>query len=1075
MPKRKDLKKIMVIGSGPIVIGQAAEFDYSGTQACKALREEGYEVVLVNSNPATIMTDADVADRIYIEPLNVEIVSKIIRKEKPDGLLPTMGGQTGLNLAEQLSKTGILEELNVEVLGTSITAIECAEDRERFKKLMREINEPIPASAIVTSHREAKEFAAKAGYPLIIRPAYTLGGSGGGIARDKKELEKFVESGLQQSLIGQVLLEQAILGTDGWGEFEMEVMRDKNDNCIIVCPMENFDPMGIHTGESIVTAPTQTLNDHDFQVLRTAAIKIIRALGIEGGCNIQFALNYNTGEYMVIEVNPRVSRSSALASKATGYPIARIAAKIAVGMTLDEIPNDVTKETKACFEPTIDYVVVKIPRWPFDKFETADKRIGTQMKSTGETMAIGRTFEEALQKAIRSLEVGRYGLGYDKKDKPCADKDEIIRNLRVPTHKRMMYIRDAIRIGMPIEEINRLTGINKWFLKKVKNIYEAGTEIRLEKGSIRTAKRFGFSDAQIAHKLGKKEEEIRKFRIENNIIPTYKMVDTCAAEFRAVTPYLYSTYEKEDESNPTERKKVIIVGGGPIRIGQGIEFDYCCVHSVIALREEGIEAIIVNNNPETVSTDFDTSDKLYFEPLTFEDVMNIIEREKPYGVILQFGGQTPIHLAMPLHKAGVNVLGTSPEMVDTAENREKFGAILKKLGIPSAPWGTAMSTNEAVEIANRIGYPVLVRPSYVIGGRAMQIVDNDNELISYMEEAVKVSPEHPVLIDKFLDNAIELDVDAIADKDDVFVAAIMEHIEEAGIHSGDSACVIPPQTISEDVKNTVISYTTKITKALGVVGLINIQYAVKDGRVYVLEANPRASRTVPYVSKTIGIPLAKIATKIMLGKKLKDFNLTAYKEPNFVTVKEAVFPFLKLQGVDPVLSPEMKSTGEVMGIDSDFGKAFYKAQESAYNKLPKKGSLLLSIGRDQNKELFVPIAKGFSLLGFRIYSTEGTQKYLAQRGIETIAVPKVRDNPKIIEMMKNKELDLIIIIPRGSRIGSDGYKIRRAAIDLGMPIVTTIAGAKASLKAIQSLAKGEVSVNSLEDYYKEFGKSGNRK
>ncbi len=1069
MPKRTDLKKIMVIGSGPIVIGQAAEFDYSGTQACKALREDGYKVVLVNSNPATIMTDTDVADNIYIEPLNLNILKKIIRKEKPDGLLPTMGGQTGLNLAEQLHKSGILKELNVEVLGTSIKTIEAGEDRNKFKELMKNINEPVPASAIVTSMKEAEDFAKKVGLPLVIRPAYTLGGTGGGIAKNQEELKKFIESGLQQSPIKQILLEQAILGTKDWGEFEMEVMRDKQDNCIIICPMENFDPMGIHTGESIVTAPTQTLNDHDFQVLRTSAIKIIRALKVEGGCNIQFALNYNTGKYMIIEVNPRVSRSSALASKATGYPIARIAAKIAIGMTLDEIPNDVTKETKACFEPTIDYVVVKIPRWPFDKFETANKEIGTQMKSTGETMAIGRTFEEALQKAIRSLEVGRFGLGYDKKDKPCANKEEIIQNLKVATHKRMMYIRDAIKIGMTLEEIHELTGINKWFLNKVKNIYEDGNKIELNEKSILNAKKSGFSDTQIAHKLGKTEKEIRNFRIKNNILPTYKMVDTCAAEFEAVTPYLYSTYEKEDESNPSNNKKVIIIGGGPIRIGQGIEFDYCCVHSVFALREENIEALIINNNPETVSTDFDTSDKLYFEPLTFEDVMNIIEKEKPYGIILQFGGQTPIHLAMPLHKAGVKILGTSPEMVDTAEDRKKFGAILEKLSIPSAPWGTTMSTEKALEIANKITYPVLVRPSYVIGGRAMKIVDDDEELTEYMKEAVKVSPEHPVLIDKFLDNAIELDVDALSDKEDVFVAAIMEHIEEAGIHSGDSACVIPPQTISKEVKDKVIDYTTKIAKSLEVIGLINIQYAVKDNEVYVLEANPRASRTVPYVSKTIGIPLAKIATKIMIGKKIKDFNLGSYKEPNFVTVKEAVFPFLKLGGVDPVLSPEMKSTGEVMGIDYDFGKAFYKAQESAYNNLPAKGSLLFSIGRDQNKETFLPIAKEFSSLGFKIYSTEGTQKYLVDNNIETFAVPKVRDNPKIINMMKNKELDLIIIIPKGSRVGSDGYKIRRNAIELGIPIVTTIAGTKASLKAIQSLTKGEVSVNSLEEYYKEFG------
>ncbi len=1062
----------MVIGSGPIVIGQAAEFDYSGTQACKALREEGFEVVLVNSNPATIMTDTDVADKIYIEPLNVEMLSKIIRKEKPDGLLPTMGGQTGLNLAEQLHKSGVLEECNVEVLGTSIEAIEFGEDRDKFKELMKAIKEPIPASIIIYSVEEAKKFVNKHGYPVIIRPAYTLGGSGGGIANNTKELEKFVASGIQQSLIKQVLLEQAVLGIDGWGEFEIEVMRDKNDNCIIICPMENFDPMGIHTGESIVTAPTQTLNDHDFQILRTAAIKIIRALKVEGGCNIQFALNYDTGDYVVIEVNPRVSRSSALASKATGYPIARIATKIAIGMTLDEIPNDVTKETKACFEPTIDYVVVKIPRWPFDKFETADKRIGTQMKSTGETMAIGRTFEEALQKAIRSLEVGRFGLGNDPKDKICEDKEEIIQNLKVPTHKRLMYVRDAIHIGMPIDEINKITGINKWFLNKVKNIYDAGKKIELNKKSILEAKRFGFSDVQIANKLGKSQAEIREFRIKNKILPTYKMVDTCAAEFEAKTPYLYSTYEKEDEARPSDRKKVLIVGGGPIRIGQGIEFDYCCVHSVFALREEKIEALIVNNNPETVSTDFDTSDKLYFEPLTYEDVLNIIEKEKPYGVILQFGGQTPINMAMQLHKSGVKVLGTHPINVDIAEDRKKFGEILDKLKIPSAAWGTAMSVNEAIKIANKIGYPVLVRPSYVLGGRAMQIVDKDEKLKSYMEEAVDVSPEHPVLVDKFLENAIEIDVDALSDGEDVFVAAIMEHIEEAGIHSGDSTCVIPPQSLSEIVKETIIAYTKKIALELKVIGSINIQYAVQNGNVFILEANPRASRTVPYVSKTINIPLAKIATKIMLGKKLKDFNLIKYKEPSFVTVKAPVFPFVKLFGVDPVLSPEMKSTGEVMGIDSDFGKAFYKAQAAAYSPLPFKGNVLLSVSRSHDKNKFVPIAKELNELGFNIYCTEGTQKFLEKKNINAKPVPKIREDPKILNMMYEKNLHLIMIIPRGSRIGSDGFKIRRTAVELNIPLITTITGINASIKALRNLAKEKISTHSLEEYYKKFNPIG---
>ena len=1070
MPKRKDLKKIMIIGSGPIVIGQAAEFDYSGSQACKALREEGYKVVLVNSNPATIMTDPDMADAIYIEPLTPEILAEIIRKERPDGLLPTMGGQTGLNLAEQLHRMGVLEECNVEVLGTSVQAIEDGEDREKFKQLMQRINEPIPKSKTVNSLEEAKEFLREIGYPAVIRPAYTLGGTGGGIAYNDEEFEIFVGSGLQHSMIKQILLEEAILGTAGWGEFEMEVMRDKNDNCIIVCPMENFDPMGIHTGESIVTAPTQTLNDHDFQVLRTSAIKIIRALKVEGGCNIQFALNYKTGEYRIIEVNPRVSRSSALASKATGYPIARIAAKIAIGMTLDEIPNDVTKKTKACFEPTIDYVVVKIPRWPFDKFETADKRIGTQMKSTGETMAIGRTFEEALQKAIRSLEVGRFGLGHDAKDKICKDKEEIIQNLKSATHKRLMYIRDALKCGMSTSDINEITGINQWFLEKVKNVYDMGSEIKLEKESVLEAKKNGFSDVQIARITGIKEDDVRKFRIENGIIPTYKMVDTCAAEFKAYTPYLYSTYEQEDEAEPSSNnKKVIIVGGGPIRIGQGIEFDYACVHSVFALREEGYEAIIINNNPETVSTDFDTSDKLYFEPLTYEDVLNIIERERPKGVILQFGGQTPINMAMRLHKAGVNILGTQPESIDTAEDRKKFGKILSDLEIPSADWGTAMSFDEALEIANNIKYPVLVRPSYVLGGRAMQIVDNDRELESYMKEAVKVSPEHPVLIDKYLDNAVEIDVDALCDGNDVYVAAIMEHIEEAGIHSGDSACVIPPQTLSKEIKDRIIDYTKRMALALKTIGLINIQYAIRENIVYVLEANPRASRTVPYVSKSIGVPMAKMATKIILGKTLKELGLTSYKEPRFASVKEVVFPFLKLKGVDPVLGPEMKSTGEVMGIDENFGKAFFKAEAAAYSELPASGNILMAIGKNKDKIEALPIALELTKMGFRIYATRSTADVFKGNGVDAVKVPKIRDDPMLLNMMKKKELQLVINIHRGSHPKSDSARIRRECVDLGIPYITTMTATKAALKAIKALVNQRISVKSLEEYYKEFG------
>ena len=1056
----------MVIGSGPIIIGQAAEFDYSGTQACKALREEGYKVVLVNSNPATIMTDPDMADAIYIEPLTPEILADIIRKEKPDGLLPTIGGQTGLNLAVAISKMGVLKECNVEVLGTSIASIEEGEDRELFKKLMVRIGEPIPSSKTVNTVEGAKEFVKEIGLPAVIRPAYTMGGTGGGIAFTDEELEKITQHGLNLSPITQVLIEEALLGVNDWGEFEMEVMRDKNDNCIIICPMENFDPMGIHTGESIVTAPTQTLNDHDFQMLRNSAIKVIRELKVEGGCNIQFGLNYRTGKYIIIEVNPRVSRSSALASKATGYPIARIAAKIAIGMTLDEIPNDVTKETKACFEPTIDYVVVKIPRWPFDKFETADKRIGTQMKSTGETMSIGRTFEEALQKAIRSLEVGRFGLGYDPKDKICTDREEIISNLKVATHKRMMYIRDALKIGISVKEIHEITGINKWFLEKVKNIYDVGETVEFTKESVLNAKRNGFSDVQIAGITGKSEEEVRKFRISNGVIPTYKMVDTCAAEFKAYTPYLYSTYEQEDESDPSANtKKVIIVGGGPIRIGQGIEFDYACVHSVFALREEGYEALIINNNPETVSTDFDTSDKLYFEPLTYEDVLNIIERENPYGVILQFGGQTPINMAMKLEKAGVNILGTQPESIDTAENRDKFGEILEKLKIPSAEWGTAFSFAEALKISSKIGYPVLVRPSYVLGGRAMQIVDSDDELESYMKEAVNVSPEHPVLVDKYLSGAIELDVDALCDGKDVYVAAIMEHIEEAGVHSGDSACVIPPQNISASIKEKVIEYTTKLALELGTVGLLNMQMAVKDDVVYILEANPRASRTVPYVSKAVGVPLAKMATKIMLGKNLEELGLKDYKEPKFVSVKEVVFPFLKLPGVIPSLGPEMKSTGEVMGIDKTFDKAFFKAQAAAGSKLPSKGNILMAIGKDDDKVSCVPIAKELIEMGFKLYCTRSTADMFNSNGVISVKVPKIRDDPMVLEMMKKKELQLVINIHRGSHPKSDSSNIKRACVELDIPYITTMTATKAALNAIKALVDDKISVNSLEEYY----------
>ncbi|MEE8168004.1 MAG: carbamoyl-phosphate synthase large subunit [Candidatus Hydrothermarchaeales archaeon] len=1060
MPKRSDIKKIMVIGSGPIIIGQAAEFDYSGSQACKSLREEGYKVVLVNSNPATIQTDSEIADIIYLEPLTPEIVAKIIKKEKPDGLLPTMGGQTGLNLVAQLADMGALAEEGIEVLGTSVDTIKTAEDRELFAKLMKDIGEPIPESAAVTSIEEAKQTAKSIGYPVIIRPAYTLGGTGGGTAKDENELEQVVKRGLEASMVHQVLIEKSLVG---WYEYEYEVMRDSVDNCITVCNMENLDAMGIHTGESIVVAPAQTLSDEDHQKLRSAALKIIRALGIEGGCNIQFAVNPESWEYHVIEVNPRVSRSSALASKATGYPIAKIAAKIAVSMTLDEIPNDVTKETPASFEPALDYIVTKIPRWPFDKFKGADTTLGTQMKSTGEVMAIGRTFEESLQKAIRSLDIKRFGLCADGR-KEAIDLEEIKRNLEVPSDKRIFYIYDALKVGITIKEINKLTGINSFFLHKIRNILGMEKELKNGSASIEEAKRLGFSDRQLANLLGMPETEVRK-----KSRPAYKMVDTCAAEFEAKTPYYYSTYESVDEVEVevSKRKKVLLLGGGPIRIAQGIEFDYCCVHGVLALREEGIEAIIINNNPETVSTDYDTSDKLYFEPLTFEDVMNVVEKEKVDGVIVQFGGQTPLNLAVPLSRAGVNILGTSPRDIDRAEDREKFTQVLNKLGIPQADYGTGYSLEEAKEIAKRVGYPVLVRPSYVLGGRGMEIVYDDAQLEEFMEEAIEVSEEHPVLVDKFLQEAVEVDVDAVSDGKDVFIGGIMEHIEHAGIHSGDSACVLPPQTLDKSAVGKIKEYTIALAKELNVVGLLNIQYAVKEGKVYVLEANPRASRTVPYVSKCIGVPLAKVAAKVMLGKHLKEMGYVGERKIHHVAVKEAVFPFAKLPGVDPVLSPEMKSTGEVIGIDFDFGKAYFKAELAAGNILPSKGAIFLSV-KKKDAEAISSIAKGLYELGFKILATEGTIEALNKKGINAELVKKISEgSPNILDAMMRREVDLIINTPTGGKIPyTDGFYIRRYAVDLNIPYITTVTGAEAALKAMESVARGDVSIRSLEEYHK---------
>ncbi len=1057
MPRDESINKVLIIGSGPIQIGQAAEFDYSGSQACKSLREEGIETVLVNSNPATIQTDMDMADRVYIEPLTPEIVAKIIEREKPDAILPTMGGQTGLNVATGLAEIGALE--GVRVIGSSIETIRNVEDRDLFDSFMKKLDEPVPAARAVNSVEEALEAVEEIGYPVIVRPAFTLGGTGGGVAHNREELVEIATRGLEMSFINQVLIDQSVLG---WKEFEYEVMRDRNDTCIIVCNMENIDPMGIHTGESIVVAPAQTLSDEDNQRLRDAAIKIIRALGIEGGCNIQFAVHPETGEYKVIEVNPRVSRSSALASKATGYPIAKIAAKIAVGMTLDEIQNDITKETPASFEPTIDYIVTKIPRWPFDKFKGISREIGVQMKSTGEVMAIGRTIEESLNKAIRSLDVGADGF---------VRVPYTLDDLKTPTDLRLFQIYTALRDGMSVDEIHEVTSIDRFFLEKIRNIAEFESGLNRESitdpGVLLKAKRLGFSDSNLARITGMDESEIRSLRLKNNIKPVYKMVDTCAAEFEARTPYYYGCYDLEDEVEVSDRKKVMIIGSGPIRIGQGIEFDYCCVHAAMALRDDGYEAIMVNNNPETVSTDYDISDKLYFEPLTLEDVLAIIEKEKPEGVVVQFGGQTSINLAVPLAGEGVRILGTPHESIDRVEDRERFTKVLDKLGIPQAPYGIAKSFEDAREVAERIGYPVLVRPSYVLGGRAMEIVYDEGELEEYMKEAVRVSPEHPILVDKFLEDAIEVDVDALADGRDVYIGGIMEHIEEAGVHSGDSACVIPPQTIPDDIIETIKDYTRRLALELDVVGLINIQYAVKPGSdpsVYILEANPRASRTVPFVSKATGVPLAKMAARLMMGSTLRELGLTGEGTVEHVAVKESVFPFIKLPGVDSVLGPEMKSTGESMGIDENFGIAYYKSQLSAGMDLLTEGKVFISV-RDQDKDKIEDIVRKAHELGFKIMATRGTAR--AVEGVADIEVVRKvsQGSPNIRDAILRGEVGLIINTPSGKQSADDGYLIRRMAVELGIPYVTTLAGARAALNAIEAVRLGRITVKSLGEYH----------
>jgi carbamoyl-phosphate synthase large subunit len=1079
MPKRTDIRSILIIGSGPIVIGQACEFDYSGTQGCKALREEGYRVILVNSNPATIMTDPEFGDRTYIEPITPEVVAAIIEKERPDALLPTLGGQTALNTAVALAESGVLDRYQVELIGAKLPAIKKAEDRELFKQAMTRIGLEVPESGCAHSLGDALAIIQRVGYPAIIRPSFTLGGTGGNIAYNREEFEDFVQWGLNLSPVRQVLIEASVIG---WKEYELEVMRDLNDNVVIICSIENFDPMGIHTGDSITVAPAQTLTDKEYQMMRDAAIAIIREIGVEtGGSNIQFAVDPATGRMVVIEMNPRVSRSSALASKATGFPIAKIAAKLAVGYRLDEVRNDITRETPASFEPTIDYCVVKYPRWAFEKFPGADDTLTTQMKSVGEAMAIGRTFKEALQKAIRSLEIDAYGLETRIRDTQ-GGRDGLLKgireSLRVPKCDRVFHIADALRLGMDIEEIHALTKIDPWFLANIQQLVEFEERLRhLESGRpslirlftspvMREAKALGFSDRRLAQLVGSDELTIRDARKKMGIEATFKMVDTCAAEFVAYTPYLYSTYERECEANPTDRPKVVILGAGPNRIGQGIEFDYCCVHAVFALKELGYETIMVNCNPETVSTDYDTADRLYFEPLTLEDVLNIVDRERPVGVIVQFGGQTPLKLAVPLQRAGVKILGTSPDAIDRAEDRERFKQLLQKLGLNQPPNGTAISFHQAALIARQIGYPVLVRPSYVLGGRAMEIVYDEDDLRGYMERAVQASPDHPILVDKFLEDAIEMDVDAISDGQTVVIGGIMEHIEEAGIHSGDSACSLPPRSISDSLLKEIREQTAAMALELGVVGLINIQFAIKDATVYVLEVNPRASRTVPFVSKAIGVPLAKLAAKVMLGASLKELGFTEERQLSHVAVKEAVLPFAKFPNVDAVLGPEMKSTGEVMGIDVDFGRAFAKSQIAASGSLPLAGTIFLSV-RNKDKPAVAGLAARLVELGFRLIATEGTAAVIQHAGVPVERVYKVTDKirPHIVDRMKNGEVALVINTPEGRSARMDSYSIRRTAVTMGIPYFTTMAAASAVAEAIRSLRQREMAIRPLQEYH----------
>ncbi len=1086
MPKRTDIEKILIIGSGAIIIGQACEFDYSGTQACKALKEDGYQIVLVNSNPATIMTDPDFADRTYIEPITPDTVELVIEKERPDALLPTLGGQTALNVSVALAESGVLDKYDVELIGAKLPAIQKAEDRALFKQAMEKIGLAVPNSGIAHTVQEANELIDSIGFPAIIRPAFTLGGTGGGIAYNIEEYQKMVAAGLALSPISELLIEESIIG---WKEFELEVMRDGADNVVIICSIENVDPMGVHTGDSITVAPIQTLTDKEYQLMRDSAIKIIREIGVDtGGSNIQFAVDPKTGTQVVIEMNPRVSRSSALASKATGFPIAKIAAKLAVGYNLDEIPNDITAETPACFEPTIDYVVVKIPRWAFEKFQGTDETLTTQMKSVGEAMSIGGTFKEALQKGLRSLETG--WSGFDNHPLEEIPLSELSSKLTIPNVERIFYIKSALKRGMSIDDIYSYTHIDPFFLYNLQEIVDFEKRLTaphtrpiIENGNqpdaevislLRQAKQLGFSDRQLAEIYDMSETQIRETRKTLGIVATFKTVDTCAAEFEAETPYYYSTYSSEDEVRPTDKEKIMILGGGPNRIGQGIEFDYCCVHAAMALKADGYETIMVNSNPETVSTDYDTSDRLYFEPLTREDVLNIYDKEKPSGVIVQFGGQTPLNLAMALQEAGVPIIGTSPEDIARSENRQLFKEVLDEIGLMQPPNGTATSSEEASPIAASLGYPVIVRPSFVLGGRAMQIVYDEKLLQEYMDSAVQASPEYPVLIDKYLEEAIEVDVDAISDGNLTVIGGIMEHIEEAGVHSGDSDCVLPPYTLVDDQINQLKEYTYALAEALNVSGLMNVQYAIKNDEIFVLEVNPRASRTIPFVSKAIGVPLAKLAARVMAGKTLDELGFTNEIEPTYFSVKVPVFPFNRFPGANSRLGPEMKSTGEVMGIDINVSRAFAKAQKACGYSLPLKGNAFISV-RNKDKRAVIFIAKKLTDMGFELIATHGTAKVLLRNGMDVQLVYSIgKGRPTIHDYIKNHAVDLIVNTPTGDIHRTNELLIRQMAIEHDIPIFSTIPGASAAVSAIDALQRGEISVTPLQDYHTVKVKHGKR-